>query len=72
MASRAPPGGGELTLEQIAALTVSPTTGRVLPLLTLLGSLAEEREIKILVHWCDAAPMDSWAFCPTYPKWLLS
>lgn len=68
MASRAPPGGGELTLEQIAALTVSPTTGRVLPLLTLLGSLAEEREIKILVHLVRCRPNGFMGILPNLPE----
>ena len=56
MAHRAPGAGGELSLEQIAALVVSPTTGRVLPLLTLVGSLAEEQEVKILVHLVRCRP----------------
>lgn len=68
MAVRAPPVGGELSLEQIAALPVSPTTGRVLPLLTLVGSLAEEREIKILVHLVRCRPNGFMGILPNLPE----
>lgn len=68
MANRAPPGGGELTLEQIAALAVSPSTGRVLPLLTLVGSSAEEREIKILVHLVRCRPNGFMGILPNLPE----
>lgn len=68
MAVRAPPVGGELSLEQIAALPVSPTAGRVLPLLTLVGSLAEEREIKILVHLVRCRPNGFMGILPNLPE----